>query len=306
MYVNNTVGSATVGWILNKASSSCVGFSSIKAYGCHIAHIASPAPVDSIVYEKFLVADSGRGVSLRFGKEGSDRTAYLRDSFITAISRPDCSECYTHGALDCSGNLGVRMLVVTVNGESLPSKSGPGFDVICKHESFDSKVFIDNVVFQNFNLNYDPTLPRCSNNRVFRSHPLATDITGSHHLSGTTCDNCSIEGYAYFDAPSSSQLGWDGGCGKILCTGKINYLIHDHTGDFLLAPGILMARNQPIGDNSQNCYYIRAMNGYYCMRTDFGVLEYESIAPDFNKRIMWPVYMRYDGGSWTSITNAFI
>jgi len=41
------------------------------------------------------------------------------------------------------------------------------------------------------------------------------------------------------------------------------------------------------------------------MREDFGVMEYESIAPDFNTRIMWPVYLKYDGGRWNSTTNGW-
>jgi len=34
-------------------------------------------------------------------------------------------------------------------------------------------------------------------------------------------------------------------------------------------------------------------------------MEYESIAPDYNKRIMWPVYINYDGGKWRSVTNGW-
>ena len=125
-------------------------------------------------------------MTLRMGGEGDDRTAYLRNSFITAISRPDCPECYGAGKINCNGNFAIRMLVVTINGENLPGKSGPGFDVICKHESFDSKAFISDVTFENYNLDYDE-LPQCSNNRVFRTHPAATDITGSSNLYRTTC-----------------------------------------------------------------------------------------------------------------------
>lgn len=79
-----------------------------------------------------MIADSGRGATLRFGKEGDDRTAYFSNSYISAISRPSCSECYGPGAIDCANNFGVRMLAVTVNGEHLPKKFGRSFDVICK------------------------------------------------------------------------------------------------------------------------------------------------------------------------------
>ena len=47
------------------------------------------------------------------------------------------------------------------------------------------------------------------------------------------------------------------------------------------------------------------MNGHICQRNDFGVIEYESIAPDFNKRIMWPVYLKFDGGNWNTSTNGW-
>ena len=48
--------------------------------------------------------------------EGDDRTAYFRNSIIKAISRPTCSDCYGSNAIDCTGNQGVRILAVTVNG----------------------------------------------------------------------------------------------------------------------------------------------------------------------------------------------
>jgi hypothetical protein len=90
-----------------------------------------------------------------------------------------------------------------------------------------------------------------------------------------------------------------------LCTGKNNYLIHDHTGDFLPFIGVLLANNSWVGDGSPGCVYNNVMNGYVCHREDFGVMEYESLAADFNTRIMWPVYLRPDGDAWTSETNGW-
>lgn len=78
------------------------------------------------------------------------------------------------------------MLAVTVNGETMPMKFGTGFDVICKQETFDAKAFIDNVVFENFRTTYS-TLSQCKNNVVFKSHPGAMDMTGSHNLRNTLC-----------------------------------------------------------------------------------------------------------------------
>lgn len=47
------------------------------------------------------------------------------------------------------------------------------------------------------------------------------------------------------------------------------------------------------------------MNGHHCKRGDFATLAYESIAPDFNTRIMWPVNLTHDGGNWTTVTNGY-
>jgi len=67
------------------------------------------------------------------------------------------------------------------------------------------------------------------------------------------CTSCQSTAWAYFDPPNPKDLGWSGGCGSILCTGKNNYLIHDFTGQFLGAPGILIANNSVIGSQSTDC-----------------------------------------------------
>jgi hypothetical protein len=148
-------------------------------------------------------------------------------------------------------------------------------------------------------------LANCGGNVVFKPHSGASDITGSHNLYNVVADNVDMDSWAYFNPPSPSGLGWDGGCGNFFCTGKNNYLIHDYTGDFLGAVGTLIANNSVIGDNTNDCEAISAINGHRCNRTDIGVLEYESIAPDFNTRIMWPVYLSYDGGEYKTKTNAW-
>ena len=84
------------------------------------------------------------------------------------------------------------------------------------------------------------------------------------------------------------------------CTGRNNYFVRDTTGTFLPRPGILLANNSWIDENLTICTKIPTINEYYCADDDFGVLEYENIAPDFNKRLMWPVYLYYEGSNWTS------
>ena len=91
----------------------------ITAYACRICQIASSGGTRELLLKNFMMADCGRAVTLRFGLGGrrnSDMTGYFEDSYITAISRPTCSECYGSGATDCTGNHAVRMLAVTVNG----------------------------------------------------------------------------------------------------------------------------------------------------------------------------------------------
>lgn len=90
--------------------------SGVRAFACGIAQVTSSPGTKKLMFEDFIIADSGRAVTLRMGGEGDDQTAYFKDSYITAISRPSCTNCYGSGAIDCTNNQGVRMLAVTVNG----------------------------------------------------------------------------------------------------------------------------------------------------------------------------------------------
>ena len=40
------------------------------------------------------------------------------------------------------------------------------------------------------------------------------------------------------------------------------------------------------------------MNGHICTSDNFAVLEYESKARDYNRRIIWPVKLKADGSSY--------
>ena len=103
-------------------------------------------PVDTVTtkFKNFILADNGRGLTFRIGGSSDDKTAYLYDSYITALARPNCSQCYGITASNCVGNHGIRMLTTGRNGEHLPLKFGHGFDVVCKEETIDGKVFIYN------------------------------------------------------------------------------------------------------------------------------------------------------------------
>jgi hypothetical protein len=110
---------------------------------------------------------------------------------------------------------------------------------------------------------------------------------------------------AYFEQPLENEASWLGGCGNMVCTGKINFLIEDHTNTIFPQGGVLLPNNTKIGSNTSLCTNNSYFNGYYCTRNDFAVLQYESIASDYNTRTIWPVSLKYDGGNWTTYTNGF-
>jgi len=148
-------------------------------------------------------------------------------------------------------------------------------------------------------------LSQCSNNIVFKSHSSASDLSGSAYTWNNKCTNCEFNALASFDPPKLSELTWFGGCGNMTCTGKNNYIIQDNTATLFPNVGVLIANNSWVGDGTSQCTYNPTINGHYCTRSDIGVLEYESIAPDFNTRIMWPVSLNPEGGNWTSLTNGY-
>ncbi len=127
----------------------------------------------------------------------------------------------------------------------MPAKFGPGFDVICKQPLFDSKSFLYNVVFDSFKQNYsgyiaDSVSTHCTKNFVFRPHPIAFDTSGSVNLYNSKCTNCDSNSYLLADAPNKNFLGWFGGCGDIVCTGLLNYLISDWNGTFFGTTGTII------------------------------------------------------------------
>lgn len=91
-FANNTAGSSTVGFIFNKVSGTCIAFSWASAFACNIGQLATAPPTTLFQnFTHFVMIDNARGVTLRFGGGSSnDYTAYLTNSFISAVSRPSC------------------------------------------------------------------------------------------------------------------------------------------------------------------------------------------------------------------------
>jgi hypothetical protein len=131
-FANNTAGSCSIGWIFARGEGTCLAARGIYAYACTIGHIMNPPGAVTTRFKHFILADNGRGLTFRIGGNSDDKTAFLNDSYITAMARPNCTQCYGASATDCTGNHGVRMLTTGSNGELLPKKFSHSFDVVCK------------------------------------------------------------------------------------------------------------------------------------------------------------------------------
>jgi hypothetical protein len=251
-FAGNTAGSCQIGFIFNNIPTpdNCKAFSYIKAYASEIGQICGPLSTNRLVFKNFVMVDNQRGATLKFGngEGGSNHTGIFTNSYISAVSRPNCSQCYGNSAINCNNNIGLRLLTATGNGESLPSKFGPHFDVICKAPLYENKVYMTNVTFDGFSQSYGGGLNTvCGSNFVFRGHSIAFDSTADTNLFNVACSNCDTNSYLLADQNSLSQLGWFGGCGDIVCTGRSNYLINDWSGTFLGNQGSIVPNNPVIG-----------------------------------------------------------
>lgn len=179
------------------------------------------------------------------------------------------------------------------------TKAAKDHDSISSPHAFDAKAFISNTMFENF-VRSDTILPYCANMFVFRRNAAAYDATASHYLRNTTCIGCSNSLVLFEDASNS----WVG-CGNISCSGPSSYLIHDQDSSFFGFNAQILANNSVIGSNEAGCTFNSIYNGYYCDGGLFGVLEFESVATDFNSRVTWPAYLSYQDGTWNSTINAW-
>jgi len=199
---NNLAGSCQIGFLYTRADSLCSAAADAKVYAslqCVMNHAPSTTEVQ---FKRFALADCyGRAFNLRFGQSFSnmdDTTAIVENFYINAISRRDCTYCYgdastTPSVIPCANQEALRLLSITINGETLPDKFGTGYDVICRTETFDAKAFMRNIHFVNYDQTYAEThLSQCSGNYLFRPHDIASDMSGSHHFWSSSCTNCSM------------------------------------------------------------------------------------------------------------------
>jgi len=86
----------------------------LKAYATTIGQLCNPNAAD-LRLANMIMADNGRAITIRNGGTSDNKVAYLKSSYITAVSRPSCSNCYGTGKIDCSGNHAVRMMAIGSN-----------------------------------------------------------------------------------------------------------------------------------------------------------------------------------------------
>ena len=157
-----------------------------------------------------------------------------------------------------------------------------------------------NVEFRGFRQNYSSgysSLIRssCGNNFALRPHPDAVSSVAGHYLQNCECTSCDADSKIHCDSPNPKYLK---DCGQTECTGKSNYLVKDNSGTFLGQPSIILPNNERIGGSENGCSLNPVMNGHICTSGNFAVLEYESKARDYNRRIIWPVKLKADGSSY--------
>lgn len=132
----------------------------------------------------------------------------------------------------------------------------------------------------------------CGDNSAFVTQFKASDATAGHYLRGTKCTNCDKNALFKFLNPSDLWRGWFGGCGEMDCTGPKNVLAVDFDGTFLGRKGSAISNTQYIGPGlSSICTVNYYWNGYDCVGTEFGIVEWESVAWDRQRQMAAPVYL---------------
>ena len=137
--------------MLHYGDGHCAVGSGLTAYGCKVGVTGIAKNVRKLYYKKLLIIDSSVGVALKLARKGLNLNAYVEDSYISAIERSSCPHCYGDDATKCRNNEGIKMFVAT---ESVPKTSKAytaSWSEAMSQTSFDSKAFIKDVTFKNYN-----------------------------------------------------------------------------------------------------------------------------------------------------------
>ncbi|CAD8161606.1 unnamed protein product [Paramecium octaurelia] len=291
LYNNHCSSSVLACFAIRQAAKDCTYSQGLIAYHSEVG-IMYAVQTENAQLDKSMLAENKRGLALSLGSWNFyENTIKLSNIFISALARPDCTKCYTASQNPhCNNIIGVQMGSVTLTAFP-PIDTGPSseYDIICKPQRIDLKVYMDTIDFHNFRLSYDD-IPQCGLNAALRQHPGAHDMLGQHYLTNSQCINCEFDALLYKTLnPNIRTLGWFGGCGTFECPGLINFLVEDQTGHFFGKVSQAIGNNTYIGPNVTYCTRQEAWNGYWCLNRQITAMGFMSVAPDYNKRLYSPI-----------------
>jgi hypothetical protein len=97
----------------------CIGASKLVGYANLIGLMANPTTASiRMVYQEVMFTDNQRGITLRYGNDGTDdNTMVLKNSYFAGYSRRDCPNCYSEEKIKyCRNGYAVRMFAATITG----------------------------------------------------------------------------------------------------------------------------------------------------------------------------------------------
>ncbi|KAM3144741.1 hypothetical protein pb186bvf_003050 [Paramecium bursaria] len=220
-----------------------------------------------------------------------DNKMTFTNSYITTLAIPDCIQCYNSVLKPyCVGAVGLQLgSTSSLAFVPIAEKPSAAQDTICTIQTIDLRVYVDNVIFDGFKLQY-PGNDYCRNNAALRQHHSAPDQTGQHFLTNTKATNSDFNALLYnLFSPNTGLLGWFGGCGSFVCTGQINFMVEDQDGQFFGQIGSAIGNNTYFGPNVTYCSRVEPWNGYFCLGNRNSILNFLSTAPDADSRLYSPI-----------------
>ena len=142
---------------------------------------------------------------------------------------------------------------------------------------------------------------------MFLTHRSAADLVAGHYLKNVTSFFSDKVALVKFLLPLASEIGWFGGCGQFVCTGKSNQLIYDSDGLFTnySGPNNLIAKNDMFAVSlGSACTSIDSWEGYECHGNIMANLVFDSTAADRQSRLYSPVYLNISG-TGTNMLNSY-
>lgn len=276
------------GVILLGNNSYCLELRNLTIFTSKYA-VLSNFEAQGIVLKSMIFAENIFGPFIMYSNEGMDNRIIYKDVVFIAIARDNCPECYAENT-SCSNSKAIILPIVTIsgNGKSLPLYKSPfGLVTLDSDAAFDQQLFIENVRFINYKMNYtdgdNKNFFSCHSNVIFKMRDSAPDASASVQIANTKLVNSETASFFSLTSPSSSLTG----CGNHMCTGENNWLFTDMDGLFLGSKSQIIPLNSGIYD--ARCNQNLKWNGQICSGYNFGILQFENNGADQRTRPIAPV-----------------